>query len=65
MIKKYMCIKTCNFSNRRLSTLYKGNIYDSTLLNSGGYMLLSLLYQKYVVPLEEWREQQIAKILDS
>ena len=39
MIKKYMCIKTCNFSNRRLSTLYKGNIYDSTLLNSGGYML--------------------------
>ena len=65
MNKQYMCIK--GYDNDKHIELFEqlliGKIYDYDFLVYNRYIIDGLLLQDYIIPLEEWREQQINKIL--
>ena len=64
MNEKYLCIKDFGFHS---VILKKNNIYiPKDFLNKTNVISVSWLYNNgYIIPLDEWREQRINKILNN
>ena len=60
--KKYRCLE--NYDIRSDSSLIKDDIYEESYLKQY-YFIDLLIYQKIIIPLDEWREKRINKILDN
>lgn len=60
--KKYMCLISENTRGR--VSIEKGKVYDYKYLDDR-YIFDKLIEYKYIIPLEEWREQIINKILNN
>jgi hypothetical protein len=62
MLEKYMCLQDFEFHS---VILKKNGIYiPEDFLNKINIISVSWLYNNgYIIPLEEWREQQIDKVL--
>ena len=59
--KKYRCLE--NYDIRSDSFLIKDDIYEESYLNQY-YFIDALIYQKIIIPLEEWIEMIIDKIIN-
>ena len=69
MSKQFMCIKTYDNTKRqkyylnKIPPLNKGIIYDETYIKN--YYNIIYYQDDYIIPLEEFRNQQIDKILEN